>query len=124
MASWRWTMMLTRIVALVALTALAAPRAFAVGVRHMEASKAEIKVINESAAALAPTNADLSDRLKQMAIRESGEREARTPESAAVEKQDAQLLKDASVALQPTRPDLAKKLSRYANKENREWKHR
>ena len=106
------------IVALLALSLLPVSHAFA---GQMEHNKKEIKLLNDSAAALASVNPDPSDRLTQYASKEAGEKtEAVKAESKTLMKDDLKLVKDAAAALRASRPDLSKGLDRYAVKESRE----
>lgn len=112
-------MKLITVVTLAALTLMPAAPSFATG-------KNEIKVLNESAAALTTIDPVLAARLKKFAAKESGEREEKAGslrrDSAKTDAQEAQLLKDSAAALRPSRPDLAKKLERYSKEEKVESK--
>lgn len=106
------------ITTLLALSLLSVSQAFAA---RMEHSKKDIKLLNDSAAALASVDPDLSGRLTKYADKEAGEKaEAVKAESKMTMKDDAKLLKDAAAALKASRPDLSKGLDRYAAKESRE----
>ena len=98
--------------------ALSAP-AMAHG-KHM---KKDIKLLNDSAAALESTNPDLSSKLKDLAVREEAVKETKTEESVGQDQADVQIIKDSANALRGSRPDLAKGLDRFAIKESREAKH-
>jgi hypothetical protein len=116
--------MITRLlltgIAFAALSAWPAGSAYAAEREH---GRSEIKLLKDSAKALAPINADLSTRLKQYAAKESGETEAAESEKTeANESSEIQLLKESASALEGSRPDLAKRLKKYADKEARERK--
>lgn len=98
---------------------LPAAQAFADGGR--EHGKKEIKLLNDSAAALSSTHPDLSKRLKQYASKESGEKEENESEQAETSaKDDINMLRESADALEKSRPDLCKGLNQYAKKEERE----
>jgi hypothetical protein len=81
-------------------------------------SKSEIKLLKDSAAALAPTDPVLSAKLKDYAAQGAGKKElAEGAQDEAAEQQDIQLLRDSASALKPSRPGLAKGLNRLADKE-------
>lgn len=102
---------------------LPAAQAFADKGEH---SKKDIKLLNDSSAALASINPGLSEKLQKYASKESTEMESREAEKAEAgkgeksEKKDIKMLRDAAKALKPSRPDLAKGLDRYAAKEQKE----
>lgn len=98
--------------AMAAALALAASPAFA-GQEH---SRKEIRLINDSAAALQSTHPELSSKLKGYAAQEKGESdrvETDRPE-------DIQMLRDSAAALESVKPSLARGLRRLASKEETE----
>ncbi len=90
----------------------------ATGFAHGKMGKKNVKVISDSAAALATSNPDLSSRLKELASREGAAKEK--SDAATDEDEDVQTLKDAAQALKTKRPDLAKGLERCAKMEAKE----
>lgn len=107
-------MKMTTLLAAAALALTSAVPAFAHGM-----SKKDVKIINDSAAALQSMDADLSSRLSALASREQS---VSSKETAAVDSQDAQTLRDGAAKLRDSRPDLSKGLDRIAKKESREHK--
>jgi len=88
-----------------------------------EHSKKEIKLLNDSAAALTSSNPDLSNQLRDFASKESGETEENESEQAETSgKEDIKMLRSAADALEKSRPDLCKGLNNYAKKEEREMR--
>ncbi len=89
-----------------------------------EHSKKDIKMLNHAAAALQSTNPDLSARLKQYAVKESGEKEEGGRESSEMgqSQDDIQMLRDSAAALETSNPRLSKDLQKFADKEAREHK--
>jgi X-X-X-Leu-X-X-Gly heptad repeat protein len=108
----------TTITAAAAFLALAAPQAFAAA--H---SQADIKVLNDSAEALAPNKPDLSAGLKELAARETGEKEQTQKEPAEVQQQDIRLLDQSAAALKDGSPDLSDGLKKLADQERQEMQN-
>lgn len=98
--------------ALAAVLALAALPAFA-GHEH---SRKEIRLLNDSAAALQSTHPELSSKLKSYASIEKGE----SDRSVTDRPEDIQMLRDCAAALESKKPSLARDLRRLASKEEGE----
>lgn len=115
-----------KLIAVLMLSAfLPASRAFADRAAHNEH---DIKLLNDSSAALTGIDSGLARKVQRYASKESGETEAKagkkakTREKAKTDKDDIEMLREASRKLKPTRPDLSKGLDRYAEMESREVK--
>lgn len=81
-------------------------------------SKEEMKLLNDSAAALSGIDADLSARVKEMASHEKREKKG-LEKSAEARAAYVQSLRDAAAALRATRADLAERLEKFAEKKER-----
>jgi len=89
------------------------------GIVYAAHSAKELKMLNDSAAALSSSNPDLSLRLTDFAKKESTEKNGDEMREAG-HSDDVQLLKQAADALRKSHPDLARDLRRYAAREERE----